>query len=331
MAKNRKANDALWMAILQMLHGGDQNESAAVATAAMSDIKRDKADQDDIHNIVANTMYAQKNDPISFIVDIFDENPEMENELDEYLKSKNIQLNDVSELYGIIPTFLHDVRGYAKGGQFEGIGDYVNVEINGKVYHLLHLISEEEKEQGLMNVASMESDEGALFDYSDDPQSVMEFWMKNTTIPLDIIFVNESGKVISVKQGTPESEEIISESSEFVAYVIELNANSGIKSGDQTSLGETIEETDPDEDESAEDEYPDLQVNHLVIYGSDGQPQGFLEGGERIFSRKSTRVIIRKAKRAYKTQSDTDYKALGRYVFNEMKAQDNREPEYVKQ
>ena len=72
MAKNRKANDALWMAILQMLHGGDQNESAAVATAAMSDIKRDKADQDDIHNIVANTMYAQKNDPISFIVDIFD-------------------------------------------------------------------------------------------------------------------------------------------------------------------------------------------------------------------------------------------------------------------
>lgn len=153
--------------------------------------------------------------------------------------------------------------------------------------------------------------------------------MKNTSIPLDIIFVNENGVVISVKQGTPESEDLITESSEFVAYVIELNAGSGVKPGDQTSLGETIEETDPDEDESAEDEYPDLQVNKLVIYGSDGQPQGYLSGGERIFSRKSTKVIIRKAKRAYKTQSDADYKALGRYIFNEMKAQDNRPAEYT--
>ena len=124
--------------------------------------------------------------------------------------------------------------------------------------------------------------------------------MKNTSIPLDIIFVNENGVVISVKQGTPESEDLITESSEFVAYVIELNAGSGVKPGDQTSLGETIEETDPDEDESAEDEYPDLQVNKL-----------------------------RKAKRAYKTQSDADYKALGRYIFNEMKAQDNRPAEYT--
>ena len=110
--------------------------------------------------------------------------------------------------------------------------------------------------------------------------------MKNTSIPLDICFINEAGKVISVYQGVPESEELISESSEFIAYVIEVNANSGIKAGDQTSLGETIEETDPDEDESLEDEYPDLPVNHLIIYGSDGQPQGYLQGGERIFSRK---------------------------------------------
>ena len=66
-----------------------------------------------------------------------------------------------------------------------------------------------------------------------------------------------------------------------------------------------------------------------MIYGSDGQPQGYLKGGERIFSRKSTRVIIRKAKRAYKSQSDVDFKALGRYVFNEMKAQDERPAEYT--
>ena len=155
--------------------------------------------------------------------------------------------------------------------------------------------------------------------------------MKDTHVPLSICFINEQGKVISVKKGTPESEELLTEDSEFVAYVIEVSQNSGIKAGDQTSLGETIEETDPDEDESlnSEDEYPDLPVNHLIIFGSNGQPQGYLRGGERIFSRKSTRVIIRKAKRAYKSKSDTDYKALGRYIFKEMKAQDSRDPEYV--
>lgn len=318
------------MSILQMLQGGDQNESAAVAAAAMSDIKRDGTNQEDVDNIVANTLFAQNNDPLTFIKNIFAQHPEMLEELDEFVESKGLTINTVEDLYKAILMFLKEVRGYAKGGQFESPDEsWIDVTINDKTYHLLHLISEEDKERGLMDVESMESDEGALFDYSNEPQSELSFWMKDTTIPLDIIFVNERGIVISVKQGTPESEELLTESSEFVAYVIELNANSGVKPGDQTSLGETIEETDPDEDESLEDEYPDLPTNHLVVYGPDGLPQGYLKGNERIFSIKSSKVIIRKAKRAYKSQSDTDYKALGRYVFKEMAAQDSRPAEYV--
>lgn len=151
--------------------------------------------------------------------------------------------------------------------------------------------------------------------------------MKDCDLDLSIIFIDGNGVVISNQHGIPNTEDFISEDN--AQYVFECNVTADINTGDQTSLGETIEETDPDEDESAEDEYPDLQVNKLVIYGSDGQPQGYLSGGERIFSRKSTKVIIRKAKRAYKTQSDADYKALGRYIFNEMKAQDNRPAEYT--
>ena len=40
-----------------------------------------------------------------------------------------------------------------------------------------------------------------------------------------------------------------------------------------------------------------------------------LWGGERIFSRKNTVVLIRKAKKAALTNSDKDIKALGRYMF----------------
>jgi hypothetical protein len=54
-----------------------------------------------------------------------------------------------------------------------------------------------------------------------------------------------------------------------------------------------------------------------------------LLGGERIFSRKSTKVIIRKALKAYRSKEDKDYKALGKYVFKELKAQDGRKQEYV--
>lgn len=53
--------------------------------------------------------------------------------------------------------------------------NFIDVTINGKVYHLLHLISEEEKERGLMDVESMDDDEGALFDYSDNPQEALDF------------------------------------------------------------------------------------------------------------------------------------------------------------
>lgn len=149
--------------------------------------------------------------------------------------------------------------------------------------------------------------------------------MKDTEIPLDIIFINQDGKVISVKQGEPNSEEFITEDSEFVSCVIELNINSGVKAGDKTDLFEELNE----EDDEDIDEYPELSVNRLYVYGSDGNVQAELQGGERIFSRKSSVVIIRKAKKAYASKDDKDYKALGRYVFKEMDAQDNRGPEYV--
>ena len=201
----------------------------------------------------------------------------------------------------------------------------INVQIEDKIYNLLVAETEEEKERGLMGVIEMEPNEGMLFDYSDDPQASVSFWMKDTEIPLDIIFINQDGVVISVKQGEPLSEEIITEDSEFVACVIELNINSGVQPGDKTDL---FEELQGSEEEPKEEEIP-TGNNELHVYGSDGEVQATLQGSERIFSRKSTAVLIKKAKLAYETKDDKDYKALGRYVFDEMRRQDGREPEYV--
>lgn len=212
----------------------------------------------------------------------------------------------------------------------ENNGTWIEVQIEDKVYNLLVVTTEEEKEQGLMGIEELPENEGMLFDYSDEPQAELSFWMKNVDIPLDIIFVNQEGIVISVKQGVPNSEEYITENSEFISCVIELNANSGVKAGDKTDLFSEINNINEEiEDDDEEDIHPELNVNRLYVYGSDGSVQAELQGGERIFSRKSSRVIIRKAKRAYASKEDKDYKALGRYIFKEMDAQDNRDPEYV--
>ena len=329
--KNQKANDAILMALLQDLKG---NSAASTAAIAMANIKRDGADQGDIHEIAVDDILDNAKDPISKIKFHFGQHPEIEQDLLEFAESNNIPKtgNVVQDLINIIQARLAN-KGYekfAEGGQFETSDTWIEVQIGKKTYNLLVASTEEQKEKGLMGVVEMDSNEGMLFDYSDDPQPEISFWMKDTEIPLDIIFVNQDGVVISVKHGEPLSEEYITEDSEFVSCVIELNANSGVKAGDKTDLFAELNNTETEESEEDEiDEHPELGVNRLYVYGSDGNVQAELQGGERIFSRKSSAVIIRKAKKAYVSKEDKDYKALGRYIFNEMDAQDNRKPEYV--
>lgn len=210
---------------------------------------------------------------------------------------------------------MDNIQAYGDGGQFEEALNTISVKIGKKRYDLLVAKTEEEKERGLQDVEEMNSNEGMLFDYHDEPQHV-DFWMKDCSIPLDIIFVDEDGEVISVKQGEPESEDYISEDN--VAYVIELNQNSGVEEGDIVVLPEDFER-----------DY-DLEPNTMYIIGSDGTPQATLQGNERIVSRKETKVLFKKAKKAYDSKLDVDYRALGRYMFKALEGQDNRDPEYVK-
>lgn len=177
--------------------------------------------------------------------------------------------------------------------------------INNKEYQVKIVETEEERRKGLQGIKEMKDNEGMFFIF-DSPQTV-QFWMKDTKIPLDIIFIDEDYTVISIYKGKPDSETIVEEDN--VNYVLELNQNSGVKEGD---------EIDTDED-----------LPTMKVIGPDGEVQMELEGGERIFSRKNTRTLIRMAKRADLSKSDTDYKRLGNKMFSYIKQQDEREPDYV--
>ena len=272
--------------------------------------------------------------PSNKLIYEFSQHPELVQKMSEWAEediSPYLLEGNLDNLKLIISAFLEDngVKSFGEGGQFETEKPIKEVVVGDKTYKLIHLISEEDKETGLMNVEDMEDDEGALFDYSENPQSSISFWMKDTTIALRILFINKEGVVISAYDGEPLSEELITEESEPVYWVIELNQSEQIPQGAYTNLAIHDEpEAEPEDDEDIED-HPEIKVNKLYIYGSDGNVQAEIDSGCRIFSRKSTDVILRKAKRAYLSQLDKDYKALGRYIFNEIKAQDNRGPEYV--
>ncbi|GGD90647.1 hypothetical protein GCM10011390_06760 [Aureimonas endophytica] len=91
-----------------------------------------------------------------------------------------------------------------------------------------------EREIGLMNRRSMPADHGMLFEFGQSAPVTM--WMKNTLIPLDMLFLNERGEVTRIKErAQPESLDLIP-SGGPVRYVLELNggaaARYGVKLGD---------------------------------------------------------------------------------------------------
>jgi uncharacterized membrane protein (UPF0127 family) len=90
-------------------------------------------------------------------------------------------------------------------------------------------------EQGLMFRRSLAADAGMIFDYGQPAMAAM--WMKNTLIPLDMLFVSEQGRVINIRErAVPGSLETIPAAAP-VRAVIELNggtvARFGIRPGDR--------------------------------------------------------------------------------------------------
>ncbi len=93
----------------------------------------------------------------------------------------------------------------------------------------------EQRTLGLMYRKSMPEDVGMLFDFGEARMVVM--WMRNTYLPLDMLFMAEDGTIATIAADTvPLSEEVIS-SGEPVRYVLELN--SGIAAARGIAVGDT--------------------------------------------------------------------------------------------
>lgn len=186
-----------------------------------------------------------------------------------------------------------------------------SIKLGDKEYKVKEAKTEEEKYKGLQGVKELPKNEGMIFYF--DPDEEISMWMKDTKIPLDIIFINEDCEVTKVHHGKPFDETLVS--SPKTAYVVEVNQNSGVKVGDELELDSDKEPV-------------------MKVLAPDGSTQMLLWGGERIVSRKETKILIKKAKLAESVKGTPRYeakcKSLGRYIFKVLHGQDVRPSEYVK-
>jgi hypothetical protein len=118
----------------------------------------------------------------------------------------------------------------------------VRMQIGSDTFTLEVADTEASRQKGLMHRYSMPADRGMLFVFPEEER--LGFWMKNTHIPLDIVFLDASGKVVSIHQMKPY--DLRSTRSEGPAmYAIELNqgraAKAGVKPGDRLKIPEGIE------------------------------------------------------------------------------------------
>lgn len=129
---------------------------------------------------------------------------------------------------------------------------YWPLDIGSQHYPRLELaLTAASRQKGLMNRKSMPEDAGMIFVFEEEEP--LSFWMKNTLIPLDIVFVNAKGEVVAVHTMNAErprganEDEILYESrlpgypsGEPAQFAIELNAGqleqNGLKKGDKIEM-----------------------------------------------------------------------------------------------
>ena len=189
--------------------------------------------------------------------------------------------------------------------------DKCKITIGNKSYQVSLAKTEEEQITGLQGVHTLPEDEGVLFVF-EEPGEV-GFWMKDTLIPLDIIYINDDDEVIAVEEGTPGNETILEHPD--VKYVLEVNKDSGVKIGDELEI----------EDE----ENSESGIIGMYVIGPKGEIQMEVDGKERIFSIEHTKTIIRLSKKAYKSKLDSDYIKLGKKIFKYIEKQDNQADDFV--
>lgn len=131
-------------------------------------------------------------------------------------------------LAGSAVLFAVSCKGSTVAFSSDGTVASLNVEV---------VSTPEAIQKGLMERESLPEDSGMLFDFGEDTSTA--FWMKNTTIPLSIAFIDSSGEVLAIKDMKPLDLTPVKPPGPY-RYAIEVNqgwfARNGIEQGSRATI-----------------------------------------------------------------------------------------------
>ena len=111
------------------------------------------------------------------------------------------------------------------------------MRIGARTFTLEIADTPESRQRGLMRRDSMSPDHGMIFVFPDERQ--LSFWMKNTRIPLDIIYLTRDGVIVSIHPLKPYDTTSV-RSAGPAQFAIELNqgaaADAGVNPGDRLTI-----------------------------------------------------------------------------------------------
>jgi hypothetical protein len=123
----------------------------------------------------------------------------------------------------------------------------ITLTVKGKPIQAWVMDTEAKNEEGMMFLEDkdVKPDEGMLFVFDkvqkklNDDGSPRGFWMHNTLIPLDIVFMTTKGQVLNVGHGKVQDDTVVPSEGDF-QYVLELKAGTaarlGLKAGDTVPI-----------------------------------------------------------------------------------------------
>ena len=125
-----------------------------------------------------------------------------------------------------------------QAGIKSSLGYNASVEIAGGTYKVAVADTEQEREKGLGSVSKLPSDTGMLFVF--DMPDKYGFWMKDTLIPLDMVWLDSDKRVVYIQKNVlPESFPEVYMPSTPALYVLEFN--SGFADKHKINIGDLIQ------------------------------------------------------------------------------------------
>lgn len=118
------------------------------------------------------------------------------------------------------------------------VSDFFEIKIGGRTVKMQLAVRPEEQQRGLMHRKSLGPDEGMLFVFPH--RQPMAFWMRNTTLPLDIGYLDSDGVLREIYPLHPLDERSVASRSRELQFALEMNQgwfkDRGVKPGDKLDL-----------------------------------------------------------------------------------------------